>query len=109
MRTRLVLGLSVAVALLCSLSSASGASAASPWWHLNSGSRPGNLTSGLAKDEVQELTISATGGMFILGMESRALGFLPFNPTHEEVQTVLEGGFGPGNVHVTAGRGGEQA
>ena len=108
MRTRLVLGLSVAVALLCSLSSASGASAASPWWHLNSGSRPGNLTSGLAKDEVQELTISATGGMFILGMESRALGFLPFNPTHEEVQTVLEGGFGPGNVQVTGGRGDEQ-
>jgi hypothetical protein len=94
----------VSLGVLWSVSPAFGSSA---WWHLDSGSRPGNLTSGKGRNEVQELTISATGGIFVVGREAPEAA-LPFNATHEELQAALELGFGEKNVQVTGGPGDEQ-
>jgi|HubBroStandDraft_6_1064221.scaffolds.fasta_scaffold73910_5 hypothetical protein len=44
----------------------SSAFAASPWWHLTSGARPTTIQPGKAVDEVQEITVSATGGELFL-------------------------------------------
>ena len=52
--------------LLVGAANASSAPAASPWWHLSSGARPTVLRAGTAKDEVQELTVSATKGDIVL-------------------------------------------
>ncbi len=54
------------VLALFGLLGAASASAGSPWWHLLSGVRPGYLHAGVAKDEVQELKVGATGGTLIL-------------------------------------------
>ena len=63
--------LAVSVGLLFS---ASSALAAAPWWGLTSESWPTNLHSGVARDEVQELTVSATGGDFALAMSEEVVG-----------------------------------
>jgi hypothetical protein len=117
-RLRLVL----AGALLVGLLSASSASADSAWWHLSSGARPAALQPGTGRDEVQELTVSATGGEcapFVAGTGCFALiaeeqghqgvAVLRFDATHEEVQAALEEMYGAGNVTVTGGPGDELA
>ncbi len=81
--------------------------ALSPWWHLNSGSRPTYLQPGQAKDEVQEVTVSATGGGYIVQARSKS-AVLNWNATHEEVQAGLEGIYGAGNVKVSKGQGDEE-
>jgi hypothetical protein len=82
------------------------ASALSPWWHLNSSSRPSFLQPGQARNEVQELTVSATGGEVILinptTFETRTVGF---EASEAAMQTALEGLYGPGNVVVKGGPG----
>jgi hypothetical protein len=83
--------------------------ALSPWWHLNSGSRPTYLQPGQAKDEVQEVTVSGTEGKFLLqDRTSNKFAFFKWDATHEEVQEGLEGIFGAGSVHVTGGPGDEK-
>ena len=83
-------------ALLLALVGATPAQAAEPWWNLSSGSIPGVLQSGQAKDEVQEITVSATGGEFLLievanGAPNFAKHtFLPYNVTATEMQEHLE-------------------
>ena len=83
---------------------------------------------GPVHDEVQKLTVSGTSGeivLYDLGI-GRGEAFVPFNATHEEVQTALEesegvydegrvvvfGGGGPvvgkGDVQVTGGPGDEK-
>jgi hypothetical protein len=47
---------------LASVMAAPAFAGPSPWWQLDSLSTPGNLHSGVATSEVQELTVSATGG-----------------------------------------------
>jgi hypothetical protein len=55
--------------LAVSVSSAS-AEAGSPWWHLASSERPTNLQAGVGRDEVQEVTVSATGGQSLSRIEN---------------------------------------
>jgi hypothetical protein len=84
------------------LFSAAPALAATPWWGLTSGSWPTNLHAGVAKDEVQELTVSATSGDYFVGAETQQEAqahhdllekLLPFNATAEEVQKQLESAY----------------
>jgi hypothetical protein len=99
-----VLGVSVAVLVV--LGGVSDASALSPWWHLTSGARPASIQPGTAKDEVQEVAVSATEGQFLLTSGSE-LALFEWDATHEEVQQGLEGIYGKGNVSVTGGPGDE--
>jgi hypothetical protein len=102
----------VTVSLTVLAAGGSAALAATPWWHVSSGSLPENLHAGVARSEVQELTVSATGGQYILfSKEAGHSGgaFVNFNVTHEELQKILEGNiYGAGNVQVTGGPGDEQ-
>ncbi|MFZ1153381.1 MAG: hypothetical protein WAN93_00605, partial [Solirubrobacteraceae bacterium] len=61
---RLVLAGALAIVSI-GLLGVSSASAAEPWWQLASSSRPANLNPGLARDEVQEVSVKA-GGSFTL-------------------------------------------
>jgi len=111
------------VVTLCSLSllgSAASANAASPWWHLTSGSRPGHLQAGVARDEVQEIAVGAVEvapgfelAVFELKVKGVVLGYFANEPiakefglpaaTAKNIQTALEGSeaYGAGNVEVT--------
>jgi hypothetical protein len=100
--------LAVAVALLAPLACASPASALSPWWHFSTATRPTVLQPGSARDAVQELTVRATGGSFqLVRGKERPTGSveLPFNASHQALQSALEGIYGSGNVGVTGGPG----
>src|SRR4029077_3645889 len=103
------LAIALAAAALLALLSASPALAApAPWWHLTSGARPTNLHSGIARSEVQKLTISATAGEAFVRRPGHPPGHpLPFNATHEALQTLLQTLYGAGNVEVTGGPGDE--
>lgn len=111
---------SLAVVLLMALASASPALAESPWWHLTSGSRPTNLQPGQARNEVQEVKVSATGGQLVLAnltpeqVEEGELfdeegeplfTILPFNAEASVAQEGLEEVYGAGNVEVSGGPG----
>jgi hypothetical protein len=118
---RFAAGRSVArrLALITSLSTfavllvAGSASAASPWWHLTSGSRPTNLHAGGGSNEIWQLTINATGGEYAV-----FCGLSCFNAGHSSIafpvfnapatgsgslQESLESLYGAGNIEV-AGR-----
>jgi hypothetical protein len=115
-RTLLTLGVLLTVALCSSaLTSPATALAASPWWHLSSGARPGNLQAGAAQDEVQEIS-AAAGSAFELTVNGTSVGLfesepLPFGGSFTEataanVQGALETVYGTGNVQVSGGPGG---
>jgi hypothetical protein len=82
---------------------------------LTSGSQPTHIQPGAAKNEVQEVTVTATGGD-VLWVEPEAFekgekikfAVFPFNATPEVVQSALEGLYGAGNVEVSGGPGGEK-
>jgi hypothetical protein len=102
---RSVLGVSAVVSLAVSWG-APAVFAQSPWWHLDSGSRPASLQPGSGRDEVQELKVRATGGEVLL-FEPVSSGFavFPYDAKHEVVQTALEGIYGAGSVEVSGGPG----
>jgi hypothetical protein len=109
------------------------ARAESPWWHLTSGTRPAYLHAGAAKpagpgvDEVQKVTVEATGGKFVLAnmtkeeveherfacFDEETEEEIPkyhefdFNASASEVQQGLEQicGYGSGSVEVSGGPG----
>ncbi len=75
----------------------------SPWWHLSSGARPTVLQPGVAKDDVQELTVSATEGDFLItnfpvreleeGHRTEAellFAVLPYNASKKQLQEGLD-------------------
>jgi hypothetical protein len=108
----------LAVVLLTSLAAASPALAASPWWHLTSAGRPTDLRSepGLApaKNEVQEVVVSAAKGSFSFGPQGfgelfaehhLAEAMLSYKASAVEVQKRLERLYGAGNVQVGEGEG----
>jgi hypothetical protein len=110
----------LAAVLLTALAGASPAFAESSWWHLGSSSDPTILQPGQGKDEVQEITVSATGGEFILAepvafakeelFNSKGepeFAFFSFEAQASVVQKGLEGFYGAGNVQVTGGPGDE--
>ncbi len=82
--------------------------AGSGWWHLSSSARPSYLRAGQAANEKQTLTVSATGGSFVLiAPEGKGAAFLPFNVSRQTMQEKLEGLFGSGTVEVPTGEGDE--
>jgi hypothetical protein len=102
----------VAIALLSVLFafSSSSASAVKPWWHLAVSSRPSSLKAGVARDEVQEITV-APGAVFELKVHGTSVGAFENEPypfgelphaTAANVQTALESesAYGSGNVEV---------
>jgi hypothetical protein len=103
-------------AMLAGLIGASPALALSPWWHLNAGVEPAILQPGQASTEVQELTVSATEGEFVLiepiasnrgeliNSEGQPeFAFFSFDAPASVVQEGLEGIYGAGNVQVSGG------
>jgi hypothetical protein len=78
----------------------------SPWWHITSGSRPSNIQPGTATDAVQQLTVSAGSGSYILllakiGESQREIEFTA-GAEPGTVQAALEGSYGAGAVEVTS-------
>jgi hypothetical protein len=83
---------------------ATPALAQSPWWHLTVGARPSVLRAGIAQDEVQELTVSATKGDVFLVERQQLVEFfeekrseaeltfaiVPYNATAQQVQEALK-------------------
>jgi hypothetical protein len=89
---------------------ANAAETTSPWWGITTGSRPTDLVSGVSKDNVQELTISATSGEWFLGeipayLEHHDLleHLLSFNASALQVQEALAGAEPARSVSVTGG------
>jgi hypothetical protein len=89
------------------------AATATPWWHLDTSVRPAILHGGSASNEVQQLTVSATGGSFVFvcgefgafcANEGHEVSTFPvFNVTAAQLQTELGPLFGAGNVEVSGG------
>jgi hypothetical protein len=103
-----ILGVLV-VCVLCAGIGVGSASAASPWWHFSASSRPSYLQPGQAKDEVQQLTVSATKGFVLLEYEkldgrSKAI-FVSAGEEPSLVQAAFEKQVGEGDVEVTGGPG----
>lgn len=95
-----------AATVLLALTVSAPALAASPWWHLSSDVLPTHLHAGAGKNEVQTLTVSATGGEYVIG-KSEPEQIVKFDATHEELQTTLEAMYGSGDVSVSGGPGDE--
>ena len=93
----------VLAVLVLWVSSAFGA--AEPWWHLTAEPVPTFLHAGVARDEVQELKVNASGGDVLWDESFPKSEFVVFsyNATHEEVQGALETLYGAGGVEVTGG------
>ncbi len=102
------------------LVAAPAAFAEEAWWHVTSGTRPGNLHFGTAQDEVQELAINSgefngrPASIFLLSVDQQEVGLFLSKAVEEElgfgsvataanVQEALEGVYGKGNVSVTGG------
>ncbi|HEY5287942.1 MAG TPA: hypothetical protein VIJ50_12620 [Solirubrobacteraceae bacterium] len=97
-----------AMTLLAALVGASPALAEPSWWHLNSSSEPAVLQPGQAKEEALEITVSATGGNYVIeDTENEGAAVFNWNDTDQEMQTGLEEMYGAGNVEVTGGPGDE--
>ncbi len=94
-------------------SAALGAEA--PRWVITAVPTPTNVLANTPRDEVQRLTVSATGGTFVLEVLPKSNAYqkyqrspaIPYNATAAEVQAALEttGGIEGGGVSVTGGPG----
>jgi hypothetical protein len=107
LRGRLII---VALGVLCgTVFGVPSALAQSPWWHIRTEPEPTYLHGGLAQNEVEEFKVSASGGevLWLKELNSFSPPFsaavFPYNATHEEVQTALEGLYGEHGVEVTGG------
>jgi hypothetical protein len=98
---------------------AAPASASEPWWGLTTESQPASLHAGVAEDEVQHLTVSATKGDVLLMEPKRFLEandelrlpeefpneflftVVPYNATAGQMQTALESIYPSKQVRVT--------
>ena len=92
-----------------------------PWFHLTSGALPTNIKPGVARNEVQEVKVSATEGEFFLVTQGRIIAFvggIPFddcaNPSSTgcasggpgtDLQSRLDTALGAEDVTVTGGPG----
>lgn len=109
MKVRQLATVSALLALFAAGASPALAETQSGWFHLASVARPGNLHADAAQNEVQVLTVSATGGEVVL-VETKTFTpvFFKWNASAEEVQAALEGVYGAGNVEVSGGPGDEE-
>jgi hypothetical protein len=109
--------ITVTVAFVASLTTASSAVASeAPRWKIVSTTSPTILAPNTPRNEVQELTVNATGGNFTITIppatevchQPETTVPLPFKATAEEVQAALEARscVGSGHVAVTGGPGG---
>jgi len=108
MKKRTTLGCLVLAVIAVFAMPSAGASAASPWWQVLTGSRPTNLWE--AKDNVQELqagpavTIISLEGASVACMFSEFCTFfgLQNSETAQQLEEALEapGAYGAGNVEV---------
>jgi hypothetical protein len=80
--------------------------AASPWWHLSTAARPTDLQPARARDEVQQLTVAAHEGMYVVE-DGASSTMLEAGESPRAVQEALEGRgalagemYGTGNVEV---------
>ena len=98
----LILGLTV---LAFAASPASAAEEGKPWWHLTAEPVSTYLspTNAPARDEVLEVSVSASSGDVLWWESVNRPAVFPFNVSHEEVQAKLEGLYGAGNAEVTGG------
>jgi hypothetical protein len=107
----------VSLAAICVTAAPQAASAATAWWHLQSAARPTYLHPGSAKDEVQEMVVTATGGNVTviepvsleeaeIGTGSLKLAMFAYNAPSSQVQVALEEIYGAGNLQVSGGPGG---
>ena len=104
MRSRIVFA-TFAVSFLCLASAAFGESLV-PWWGLGAGERPAGLEGGEGKDEVQNLTVSATGGIYLVERNEEQIGgILSFDATPGELQSALETLYPGRRIEVTGGPG----
>jgi len=89
---------------LCFLGPVSSAGAAEPWWHVTAEPVPTDLNAANARNEVEELKVNATDGdvLWLEAFPEPAVVF-PYNATHGQVQSALEGLYGAGNVEVSGG------
>ena len=81
------LGLSVAAALLLIAMAAPVAGAASPAWRILGAVGPTNLPS--LSNEIQEVTVDATGGTFALGFGAAETSALAFGSKPADVEEAL--------------------
>jgi hypothetical protein len=113
MWVRLVKRSLLGVAVVACFAAASGVSVASaeeltPWWGVTTGARPTNLQSGVAKGEVMELTVSATGGEFaVIETPQFKSHLFAWNASAETVQKGLEEIYGSRRIEVSGGPGDE--
>lgn len=82
------------------------------WWHLSSGSRPTFLHGGVGRQEVQEVRVDATEGIYVLERpetfgETGTFAIMEPGASAELMQQELESPllYGPGNVEVSGGPG----
>ncbi len=108
----------IAVIFACSATFASAETLA-PWWGLTSEARPAtNLQEAPGKDEVQQLTVSATKGdvvlvntalfsfeEFLATGKSKGLAVVPYNVTASQLEGALEAIYPSRKVTVTGGPG----
>ncbi len=95
--------------LLIPATDAASAQAASPWWHLETSTRPTYIQPGVAVSASSELTVSATIGTYTLTYAPTAApqttAPLPYNASAATVQAALQNlpAIGAGNVEVSGG------
>ncbi len=105
-------GFAAIVALLVIVAAPASAETASPWWHLSAFSRPSYIQPGQARDEVQEVRLTSTEGLFTLGIAKSNSNTPPgknalilAQASAGEVQQGLEEVYGAGNVRVKTAPG----
>jgi hypothetical protein len=105
LRSLVLTSLLVLIALPVSASPAfaeTECSSCKPWWGLTTSVMPTNLHSGVAKDEVQEITVEATGGdVLVMEPVSQEYTVFEYDAEPKVVQVALSEIYGVGNVEVT--------
>ena len=89
---RLMITTTVVSSLLLLAATAASAETLSPWWHLISTSRPTYIQPGTAKQQVWQLTVSATAGKYTLYASPYQYINLEVGETPAEVQKAFEAG-----------------
>jgi hypothetical protein len=79
-------------------------STCTPWWHLTSATRPTVVQEGTGSDDVQRLTVEATGGEFLLvNFAPFGVRFFPWNASAATVQAGLSEIYPANRVEVSGG------
>jgi hypothetical protein len=105
-RGALVGVLAGAVFGLACVAGVGSAFAAGAWWHLTAQSRPGVFQPGAGRNQVQDLTVGANGGEFMLLSGGVPVTAVKWDASDTELRAALEEVYGPGNVEVSGGGSG---